>query len=253
MVPNKNKLTADHIEKMYDFAVTGTQYKNDYEFFRWFDTRSSFESYKMTYFCLKFHLNTIKFKNCLELGPGPGTWTRFFLLRNTNANFTLVDISKEMLNQVKSVLKNPKIHFIHSNFETFKSTSKFDFFFSSRAIEYMPNKKIVVKKIYDLLKNNSLGIIITKNPDSMGRRAHRFLRLKTKLAHTEQIKTEDLVKLLRKQGFKNIEVYPCIVSAVPFFKIHWLNKFLWKKIFVKKLNCISKLFSESYIIKFNKI
>jgi len=237
-------LTNDYVKKKYDKMT-------HYEFNRWFNKRALYEDYVQIHKSLEYHLKGLEFTDCLEVGCGPGTWTRFLMLSQPTAIFTLVDISKEMLNQA-SILDNYRVVSILSSFKDFKPSKDYDFFFSSRAIEYMTDKELVIKKIINCLRMNSYGFIITKNPNSFGRRLHRFLGLKTKLLHTHQICNKELIKLLKKNGSIETWSYPCAVSIVPFFKLHKLNFWLWKKIHNKQLNWFLELFTECYIVKFSK-
>ena len=175
------------------------------------------------------------------------------LLRNPDAKFTLVDVSEEMIKQAKkNIGERNNVDFIVENFENYNMQNKIDFFFSSRSIEYVPDKRKAVRNIHRVLKLGSEGLIITKNPNSLGRILSRFIGKKPDLAHTEQIIAQDLVNLLKEFEFKKIKVYPCIVSALPVIRLFWLNRFIWKKIYKKENSRVLGIFCESFLIKFKK-
>ena len=92
------------IRGYYDEVVPGT-FRGDYEFERWFRRGLSRSEYFMTYSSIKFHCETVRFSRCLEIGPGPGTWTRVLFKMNSSAEFDLVDISEEMKAQFHSEMR----------------------------------------------------------------------------------------------------------------------------------------------------
>ncbi|MFA6275086.1 MAG: class I SAM-dependent methyltransferase, partial [Candidatus Paceibacterota bacterium] len=94
-----------NFEKIYDKQVK-EKFFSDYEFWRWFKDDQAKLGYDQTKQALeKVFLNqNLIFSNYLEFGPGPGTWTKFFLDKKSGANFTLVDISNEMLSLAKQNL-----------------------------------------------------------------------------------------------------------------------------------------------------
>ena len=79
-----------------------------YEYARWFSTPRKKKQYNSTVRSLLFHLRDIGFKKCLEVGCGPGTWTRLLLKKYPEAKFTCLDISKEMISQFNENVKEKK-------------------------------------------------------------------------------------------------------------------------------------------------
>jgi SAM-dependent methyltransferase len=248
-----SKLSAEHIKAMYNKSLVNSQYQGDYEFYRWFFNRYSWEDYRMLHFCLKHHLSNIKFSNCLEIGPGPGTWTKWLLLKQPDSEYQLIDVSDEMIKQAsRNIGKRPNVKLEVLNFEEFSIKNKYDFVFSSRTLEYIPDKKRALKNIYESMVKPAKGFIITKNPNSLGRILFHKLGGKEKIAHTGQLKVNVLIKLMEETGFKKIETFPCTISAIPKFKCYALSRLLWKKFYKKPISKFSMLFSESYIVKFEK-
>ncbi len=230
-----------------------SDYAGNYEFYRWFNERWSWEDYRMSFLSLNLHLSKLNPKNTLEIGPGPGTWTKLLLNKNPDMKITLVDVSEAMLEQCKqNLFTRPNLKFVLGDFTTIPIKGTFDFFFSSRTIEYLPDKETAVTRIYTLLDTNASGIIVTKNPGSLGRILSLLIGRKPSAMHSGQISAKDFSELLTKVGFKNIEVYPSIMAFPPVKRIHFMTRILWKMFYKKPLNWFSSLLSESYIITFNK-
>lgn len=240
------------IKEVYNKKIK-EKYKGDYEQGRWFANSLSRTGYEMTLESIKYHLlkNDYPVKNFLELGPGTGTWTRLFINKYSEANFDLVDISSEMLNLAKNSLSkyHANINYFEKDFLLFKSRKKYDLFFSCRALEYLSDKELAVQKIAELLQSGGQGFIITKTPKYL--RA-KLLGRKISELHRGQILPRKLKKLLKKAGFKNLEIYPATM-IFPLLRSAKINKLLHKIFYKHKLNCISKFFAESYCVKFTKL
>lgn len=185
----------------------------------------------------------------LEVGPGPGTWTKLLLKANSEARYTLVDISEEMLGQAReALLSRANIAFVEGDFLAFESPQPFDFFFSSRAIEYMPDKAAVTSKIASLLARGARGAVITKTPKRF------FNRLRSRNIsdlHSGQVASCELVKLLQAAGLEVIGVYATTVT-VPIFGSAPLNRTLFKLVGRLPLFYPLTLLTESYCVIFRK-
>lgn len=236
----------NEVKKYFDLAIN-EKYGDFYEFNRWFSSPSLCLDYYMTGRSVMERLKDLKFEKCLELGPGPGTWTKFIYRANSNASFDLVDISEEMKVQFSLEMRSvPNVNYFVEDIVNFSTDKKYDFFFSSRAIEYLENKLIVFEKIYSLLDKKAKCIIITKNPIKKNKR----------LQHQGQISPDNLEKILNDVGFINIRVFPVIIR-IPFLNkfIPKFSLFVFEKIFRRNLKQINYLFSrfiESYLIEFDK-
>lgn len=182
----------------------------------------------------------------LEAGPGPGTWTKLLLAANPEASYTLVDISEKMLAQARASLADaPAVSFVESDLARFVADEPFDFFFSSRAFEYMPDKAAIVGKLWNLLVPGGRGVIITKMPkpffDFIRGRGGRAL-------HSGQIAPSALARLLVHQGF-DIEEIRMATATVPLAGSAALNRAAYR-LFSRAP--VVPLFSESYAIAFRK-
>lgn len=226
-------------------------YKGDYERGHWFKNPVSRANYEMTRrSIIKHFLKDISnFEDYLELGPGPGTWTKLFIEKNSTANFDLVDISSGMLGLAKQSLTNSNsIRYFEKDFLDFKSDKKYDLFLSSRVLEYINDKDLAVRKISDLLRSGGRGFIITKTPKSL---RHKLLGRRLPKIHQQRISPENLARLLLKNKMEDIEIYP-ITIIFPLLRSAFMNNFLYELFGNFRLNIVSKFFSESYGIKFRK-
>ena len=135
----------------------------------------------------------------LEVGPGPGTWTKVLLSNKEIARYDIVDISEEMLRQAKDNLHEfEQINFVHSDILDFVPKEQYDFFFSSRFIEYVNDKEKVVDTIFKSLKPGGKGYLSTKTPQY-----GRFMSKKVNSpVHQGQISAKKLRELFERRGFK---------------------------------------------------
>lgn len=246
-----NYARTDTIKDLYNKEIQD-RFGHNYEYGRWFSAPILKSGYEMTEFAINqwitkdLHFN---FNHCIELGSGAGTWTKLLLNKYPNANYDLIDISVEMLRHAKKALsKYPNVEYFEIDFLQYETLRRYDFFFSSRAIEYISDKKSLVNKIWELMDRNSRGFLITKTPKYY---LNKIFGRKISSLHTGQISPRALKILLRDAGFQEIVFYPVTISF-PFFKSSVLNKILHFIFRRWKLNPASEFFSESYCVKFKK-
>lgn len=230
-------------------SIVPNKYNGDYECNRWFKTLVDQVSYSSTKKTIERIVGSgdYSFKRYLEVGPGPGTWTKLFLKQD--AQFMLVDISKEMLMLAeKNLSEHKNISFVENDFLVFQSESKYDFFFSSRALEYFPEKHLFLKKVYELLSPQCKGILITKTPHYS---RYKLMGKKVPAMHRGQVNPFVLKKLLKKSGFENISLYPATFTF-PLLRSHKANRFLYFVLGSIPLTKATALFTESYAVTFSK-
>jgi len=241
-------MQTDEVKNFYN-TVVKDKYNYHYEYNRWFKNPLLKSGYDMTHSTLVKVIKNLEFNNYIEVGPGPGTWTRLFLAEKPDANYHLVDISKEMIEIAKERLKKfININFSVSDFTHFESNKNFDLFFSSRAVEYMPDKKAVFHKIFNLLSSGGRGLIITKTPKYL---RSRLLGRKIPAIHQNQISPQEVKYILVEIGFKNIKFIPVALNF-PIIRSVFLSNILYKIFGNKRLNSLSQFFSESYMVTFQK-
>jgi ubiquinone/menaquinone biosynthesis C-methylase UbiE len=245
------------VKALYNGTVQD-KFSNNYEYERWFSTPIKVAGYDMTWrTILQRIIPLADFKTYLELGPGPGTWTKLFIEHEPQATFDLVDISEKMLGYARQALADsagkadsPKssVTFIESDFLDFAPAHEYDFFFSSRVLEYFPDKKSVIAKIYQSLKPTGRGAIITKTPKYL---LSRLRGRPMGKMHQQQIAPAALKRLLEEHGFDHVKLYP-VTMTFPGLNSAWLNRAVYSVLGALPLNPISVFFSESYCITFSK-
>jgi len=213
-------LVTDHssfVKENYDDVAHKLGEK--YEFERWGRNVPSRRDYEQTLRSLFFHLKNRHFRNILEIGCGVGTWTVH--LCKYCESITVVDISKRMVEITTSRLRRldfGEVSGIVCDFQAsaIRPHEKYDAIFCIRAIEYMEDKISALSSMYRLLNYNGFAFIVTKNP-------HRglipFLSLITKKTisrlpklFAQEIHYKNLLILMQKVGFTDVDVYPTIVS-----------------------------------------
>lgn len=246
------------IKKLYDDYA---RHPEGYEYQRWRKDVFCKRDYEHTLKSLLYHINDRHLGSILEIGCGVGTWT--VLLCGHCDSITVVDISKRMVEITLNRLHEMnfrKISGIVCDFQVpcLELNAKYDAIFSIRAIEYMENKTSTLSNMYKLLNPDGVVLIITKNP-------HRglipFLSLITKKtifklpkAFSHEIHYKKLLVLMRKAGFKKVNVYPVIVSyprpLVSAKNEVLLSNVLFDSIYKKRLNPFYLPFSviESYCV-----
>ncbi len=246
------KFTNEFIRETYNSDIAG-KYDNNYEFNRWFSGNQSRAEYTMTYLALTHHIQNIHFKQLLEIGPGPGTWTRLAYRRNPNAAFDLVDIAHGMKHQFMLEMREKKnINYIVSDIFEYPCSVQYDFIMSIRAFEYFEDKLEFIKKLHELLADGGKGIIVTKN------RNYGFGPKKSvPLHHSGQIAPQQLTNALIQHGFRNIEVYPVVIrlplSGLPLGIIRTrIAEKVFNRVFTKPLSGRLVPFVESYLVSFGK-
>ena len=227
------------------------KFGSDYESARWHANPLLAAQYQMMTDALNRLVIPIarRASRVLEVGPGPGTWTKLLLKANPGAEYTLVDISKEMLAQAREgLVAHKNVTFVESDLLAFESSQLFDFFFSSRAIEYMPDKRVAVEKIASLLVPGAQGAIVTKMPKPFFNRVHGRA---VSALHTGQILPRTLVRLLERSGcvVENVRI---ATATLPGFGSARANGWIYKLLKYVPLFFPFTLFAESYLITFRK-
>lgn len=186
----------------------------------------------------------------LEVGPGPGTWTKILLAANPTARYVLLDISREMLDRARNTLAaHQNITYIEEDLASYVPGEKHDFFFSSRALEYMPDKQKVVSVVANALAPGGEGAIITKMPKEF------FYKLRGRIVpefHRGQIAPHALAQYLRASGLEVLGVR-IATATVPGIRSAWLNQLVHSVLLSIPLVPLVSVFAESYAIHFRKL
>ncbi|MBL1434039.1 class I SAM-dependent methyltransferase [Candidatus Wolfebacteria bacterium] len=220
-----------------------TRAGNAYEFDRWHKDPVSQAGYDMTKIGIKRSLKGLDSKNCFELGPGAGTWTKVLCAEFPSIHIDAFDISSHMLKMAKENIENCDVSFIEGDFDSYDGDEGvYDLFFSSRVFEYLPNQKKALGIIAKILSPGGEGIISTKFPRG---------DISSDL-HKGRIHPKVFKKLLKNTELDVVSICPLTVT-VPFFKSSKLNKLAFFLLAQIPFSFVHSLFCESYIIRFKKL
>lgn len=221
-------------ERMFD--ATSGYYSTE----QWFDhsARSPFV-YEITLRRLLEAVELTGSEDVLEIGCGPGTWSR--VIASRAGHLTSLDISQAMIDRACTFVQPYNVSFVHSDILHYTAQSTFECVVSLRAIEYVRDKDALVAKLAQLVSEDGQLVIVSKTPFSAwrGRRAiaairSRFSRRGARSTHnTETDTTSDavsdgqslqetyyharispwrLASMLRTVGFDRITIRPVIVG-----------------------------------------
>ncbi|MEK9176744.1 MAG: methyltransferase domain-containing protein, partial [Patescibacteria group bacterium] len=235
-------------KRFYD-SVSPEKFGGDYERARWGSSPMARAQYAMTRDAIRRAAlpALARARSVLELGPGPGTWTKILMEANPDAAYTLVDISKKMLDQAQSALPGSRVSFVESDWLAFVPQSAQDFFFSSRAIEYVPDKEAAARVVAHALAPRGRGTIVTKMPKRLfDRMRGRRVRL-----HRGQVSPEELAAALTLAGLRVTDV-SIATATLPMFRSASANRALYAALKHLPLVFPLSLFAESYAISFEK-
>jgi ubiquinone/menaquinone biosynthesis C-methylase UbiE len=233
-----------------------------YEYERWQKSAIGRRDYYQTLKFLLYNLNDLQFTNILEIGCCVGTWT--IHLRNHCKSITLVDISEKMVELTINRLEQLSFTRVSKIVGDFQDPNlivngRYEAIFSIRAIEYMENKTFVLSRMYNLLNEGGFIFVITKNPYK--RSLIPFLSvLKAKVGFKQpkifgkMIHYRNLAVKMQKARFKNISIYPVVVSITWLPSARWrnialsLSNWIFQRIYKKRLNPLYIPIIESYCI-----
>jgi len=250
---NKENKMVDHTEQMraYYGSAVSERWGEDYETRRWSSTPYFRSQYVMTKATIDRALQRRSWRRALELGPGPGTWTKLLLEQEPSAEYTLVDISAYMQEQfLENVGEHRNVTYRLLDFESYVPEGNYDLFFSIRAIDYLSNKDQAIKKIAQLLNSDGLGLIIAKMGHPWKK---KILGQKTAWQHQHKITPQQLVSLLKEYGCRIETVRPAVVHIPVIGRILWLNHLLWRVLSRIPLGWWSRWLCESYVVVFQKL
>jgi trans-aconitate methyltransferase len=101
------------------------------------------------------YLNPKSNECILDLGCGTGDLTREISL--AHARVIGVDNSAEMISKAKS--KFPEIEFYEMDARQLAFDMRFDAIFSNAVLHWIPEKEIIIEKVYSLLKDNGRLVV----------------------------------------------------------------------------------------------
>lgn len=249
MDKNTGDLSNTYVKDYYNSSIS--QLSGGYCEERWFSSEAARLDYKQTEYVIQDYLKNKQFNSALEVGPGDGVWTRYFLPHIKALD--LVEQSEEMLKRAqKRVGDVNNIKFNNTDFLEYQSAKEYDVLFAIRCLEYFNDKDKFLKKVYSLLKNNGEAAIVTKNSKYVSLRGRT-----KKLLHSGQLSKREMVDLIKKNNFEVLAIHPATfrwLAKNSFFRFFFLtlhrlvvsieNKF--------KISLPNSWMSESFIYIFRK-
>ena len=100
-------------------------------------------------------------ENILDLGAGTGLLSDFLLKKYPDVNFTLIDVSEEMLNISRTRFqKIDKINYINADYINYDFGKQYDIIVSALSIHHLDNcdKKKLYFNVYNLLKTGGIFV-----------------------------------------------------------------------------------------------
>jgi ubiquinone/menaquinone biosynthesis C-methylase UbiE len=181
---------------------------------------------------LKYHKN--KFENIVDLGAGTGLFTKVIYEMYPNANYTLIDISKDMLQIAKDRFNGlDNFNFMEYNYVEDIPINNCDLICSALSIHHLENndKEKLYKNIYSKLSedgcfvNLDQFIVKSKNIDdwynswwgdyinNSGIKQEEIEAGLERRKLDKENTIDETIKLLKNSGFKNVE---CIYKFMKF-------------------------------------
>jgi SAM-dependent methyltransferase len=140
---------------------------------RWFKGRATRWDYGVTRRRVMADLAPTPDDRILEIGCGPGTWTR--QIATQCGEMVVVDLSAKMIVEARKQVAGLPVHFIHSDFLEARPEGLFDKVVSVRAIEYIRDKERLAARIAAALAPGGKVVLITKSRYSVWRGRHRLV------------------------------------------------------------------------------
>lgn len=230
----------------------------DYRYKQWEKSAVAESDFISTKDMLIESLRPDKNDSVLEIGCGPGKWTK--IMSEFVKKITAVDISNKMINEAKKYCNNPKIKFLHGHVMKLDLKEKFDKIYAVRVFEYIQDKESFIRKMKLLLKEDGKLVVITKNKPCLW-----DLTKKPPGFWQEKISSKEFTEKLKSNQFENIQKFPVIIRLpifsngnreFPLIGTKLENHFLAFFRFITDLfrnspetiRNLSILFSESYLI-----
>jgi glycosyltransferase involved in cell wall biosynthesis len=252
---------------------------------RWLGSQKAYYDYELTKDFLLKTLNPQFNDNIIEIGCGPGIWTK--LISEKCKSLVAIDISGNMIKQAKSRVRTQNVRFKQVDFSEYESVKVYDKVFSIRAIEYLSDLVSTVEKISKIVKKGGKISIITKTtPTLITIRANSWQKLKSillrknglselSLKHSmRNINPFKLKDLFMHSGATRVNIFPVVLRfpflfihdryKLPFVNVHYQQ--VYEQTLLKICNSLSKkfirmpklfryiflFFSETYLLEVEK-
>jgi 2-polyprenyl-3-methyl-5-hydroxy-6-metoxy-1,4-benzoquinol methylase len=115
----------------------------------------------------------IQGKNILEMGPAEGVMTHY--LAQLGLSLTVVEGSQSFCDRIKK--ENPHVNVVHSLFEQFQPTEKFDNIILGHVLEHVENPQLLLAQVGKWLNHQGRVMVAVPNSRSIHRQAAVMLGL----------------------------------------------------------------------------
>ncbi len=279
-----NAHTNQQIQGIFDQAASY------YQDLRWFKTRLTRLEYSQTEQALLAELQPSEKGRYLEIGCGPGTWTRVVAARA--AEVIAIDISANMLEQAKKYIGTVgHVTYVHGDAAEYQPEGQLTGLFSFRVLEYVNGWQTLLTRAAANVESGGRVTICTKTPFSvyrgtgrerwfttgvrrtLGKLKRRILRQpepKRDLVFWQKyISPREMQQVLTEAGFSHFRVVPAIFGLPIFMRgtcqypivPSFLERpFMWtfeqeRKLATRSpawLRRLSLVFSEAYVLSATK-
>ncbi|MCB9805880.1 class I SAM-dependent methyltransferase [Candidatus Nomurabacteria bacterium] len=219
LTPNSSlNLNSDYVKSYYDKSMENLE--DDYSEFRWNRNTESRFDYEQTKATLGKIIDGLKFKNAVEIGPGDGAWTKFFIEKSDSYN--VVEQSDEMIKRLQHKFGGRNIHYVQADFLKYDPQNIYDVLFAIRCFEYFHDKKQALFKMYKMIEKNAFAVITTKNVNYVSSVSQN------KLLHSGQVSMREMIDLAKGAGFSVVAIYPTTLRVKSRFAI---SRFIFNILF----------------------
>ena len=186
----------DQLRRFYD--TDSSRYRDA----QWFSSNAAQTLYWATQSLILKELQINRKHRVLEIGCGPGTWTKILLSKEVEIE--AVDLSPGMIQQAREYVADQRIVFRQGDFLKLDfQVQGYDRILSVRVLEYFLDKKAVMEKCFQLLKPGGWMVFITKSTSPIWK--YRGL----------------ILNLLRKIGFWQAENFMNVPAEKAYDKLFW--------------------------------
>jgi len=221
---------SSHLEVKEYFDADASSYREK----RWFRNEIARADYRMTRDALLEALRPAPGERILEVGCGPGTWTR--VVSELCGELVAVDISAEMLEEARRYVPSPNVTFVNADFMRYRPRRLFDKAFMVRVFEYFENRAGALSLLHGCLKEGGVLVIISKSFPSIWNGRVRVLSVLCRLLGRpmpggswvehrslwrKRISPFRLRSLLLASGFRSVQLRPVILRPPCFGRGEW--------------------------------
>lgn len=210
-----------------------------YQNLRWFKTRLTRLEYSQTEQALLAELHPSEQGRYLEIGCGPGTWTKVVAARA--AEVIAIDISANMLEQAQKYIGDlGHVTYVHGDAAEYQPEGQLTGLFSFRVLEYVTGWQNLLTRAAEHIEPGGRVTICTKTPVSVYRGTgrerwftsgirHALGRLKRRISRQPEpqrdlgfwqkyIPPREMQRVLAAAGFSDFRVVPSIFGLPIFMR-----------------------------------